>query len=98
MKIIDWKKFITATLELEKEAFIVHITSLSTKIRVYLTWKDQIVLLIAEKVTISKEHSDFANIFLKMLATELSKCFNINKHEIDLETGKQLLYKPIYSL
>lgn len=55
-------------------------------------------MFIAKKVTTPKKYLDFANVFLKKSAAKLSERFNINKHAIDLEPSKQLLYMPIYSL
>lgn len=85
-------------LDLEKETFVVYIAFLNIKIIVYLTWKAQIALLIIEKITILEEYLDFANIFSKELAAELSKLSDIKEYLIDLEPGKQLPFRPIYSL
>lgn len=54
--------------------------------------------LLAKKLIVSAEYSNFANVFLKKLDIELSKYSNINKHFINLELNKQPLYSQIYSL
>ena len=60
--------------------------------------KAQITLLLAKKVTVLAKYLDFANIFSKESANILSEQTGINKHAIELEEGKQSLYRPIYSL
>lgn len=49
-------------------------------------------------ITISKEYSDFANIFSEKLTAVLAKNTKINIYIINLEKKKQLLYELIYSL
>lgn len=71
---------------------------LRAKMSIYLAWKAQIALLLAEKFTIPNDYLEFANVFSKKSAIELPKYFNINKHTIDLEPGKQPSYILIYSL
>lgn len=51
-----------------------------------------------KKRAILTEYLDYTNVFSKKLVKELSKCFIINKHLIDLELGKQSSYGLIYSL
>ena len=41
---------------------------------------------------------DFLNVFSEKKALVLSDCTELNEHIINLENGKQLLYRPIYSL
>ena len=55
-------------------------------------------MLLIKKVTIPAKYADFSDIFLKKLIEVLPKHTGINKHAIKLEDGKQLSYKPIYSL
>ena len=55
-------------------------------------------LLLAKKVIVSAEYSDFADVFLQKSANVFLEQTIINKHAIELEKGKQLIYKPIYSL
>lgn len=54
--------------------------------------------MVAEKVTVPAKYSHYANVFSKEAAAELLKYSSINKHAINLELGKQLPYRPIYSL
>lgn len=98
IQLISQKKFAAAALELGKKAFIVYMAYLGSKMLIYLTCEVQIFLLMAKKVTISAKYSDFLDISSKKSVAELTKCSNINKHSIDLEPGKQLLYGSIYSL
>ena len=65
---------------------------------IYLTRKAQLTLLLAQKVTVLTKCSDFANVFLKKSANILSERTGANEHVIELEEGKQPLYRPIYSL
>ena len=68
--------------------------------KVYPNREVQIVTLIAIEapITISAEHSDFVDLFLKKSAAVLLEHTKINIHAINLEVGKQLPYKPIYSV
>lgn len=50
------------------------------------------------KVTVLKEYLDYTNAFLKKSVAELPERFDINKHAINLEPGKQLPYGLIYNL
>ena len=65
---------------------------------IHPAWEAQIALLIAKKVTVPAEYSDFANIFLKKSAEVLPERTKINEHAIKLEDEKQPPYGPIYSL
>lgn len=71
---------------------------LKVKILIYLVYKAQIALLLAEKIIVLDKYLDFINILLKKLAIKLFEHFAINKHLINPEPGKQLFYNPIYSL
>ena len=65
------------------------------------TWRSyttEKALLIAEKVTVPIEYSDFANVFSKESAKVLLKRIGINEHAVKLEKCKQPSYRPIYSL
>lgn len=53
---------------------------------------------MAKKVDILAGDLDYANIFPKKLAKELSERFDINKHLIDLEKSNHLLNRLIYNL
>lgn len=55
-------------------------------------------LLLAKKIGIPKKYTDFSDIFSKKSAAVFPDHLDINKHTINLEPGKQLLYKQIYSL
>ena len=79
------------------EAFVVHVTSLNLKITVNLARKTKIALLLAEKVIIPAEYTDFVNVFLKELAEILPERTDINKYAIELKESKQPPYKPIYT-
>ena len=80
------------------EAFIVYVAFFTSKMIIYLAQKTQIALLLAEKVTIPEEYSDFANIFSKKLVGVLSECMGINKKVMELQKSKQPPYGLIYSL
>ena len=67
-------------------------------IAIHLAKKAQIVLLIAQKVSILNEYLDFLDIFLEKKNLILLKATKINQHVIKLQEGQQLLYRSIYSL
>ena len=58
----------------------------------------QLALLLAEKVSAPIKDLDFADVFLEKSANVLPEQTKANEHAIKLEIGKQLSYKPIYSL
>ena len=65
-----------------------------------LSQEAQIILLSIKRVfkNFSAKYLELIEIFLKKLAIKLHRCFSINQYTINLKKGKQLLYKPIYSL
>lgn len=71
---------------------------LKVKMSIHPAKEAQIVLLLVKKVTNLVKYLDFVNVFSKRLAIELSKLSKINKHLINLEPDKQLLYSSIYNL
>ena len=79
------------------EAFVVHMTSLST-MAIYLARKAQIASLVTEEIKILTEYSDFSDVFLKEKALILSEATELNQHAIKLQKGQQPPYGPIYSL
>ena len=97
---INKKKFVKAALDKNIEAFVVYVSFLSirSKMTIYLARKAEIASLLAEKITVPAEYSDFAKIFSKKSAKVFSKCTGINKYTIELKDDKQPLYGPIYSL
>lgn len=73
MQIIDQKKFAVIVLNPGKKAFIIYIAYLKTEMLIYLVREAQIVLLLIEKVTVLAKYLNYANVFLKKLATYLNK-------------------------
>ena len=65
---------------------------------IYPARKAQLALLLAEEVTVIAENLDFANVFLEESANIFPEQTGANQHAIDLEKGKQISYRPIYSL
>lgn len=49
-------------------------------------------------IKISTNYSDFADVFFKEKVLVLPEQTELNKHAIELDNGKQPLYKLIYSL
>lgn len=72
MHMIDWKKFATIALAMNKEAFLLYIIYLECKILIYIAQKALIALLLAKNVDILAEYADFSD-FLK----DLQQCFLI---------------------
>ena len=58
----------------------------------------QIASLLAKKVRIPDEYSDFADVFSEKKALVLPERTELNAHAINPEDGKQPPYRPIYSL
>ena len=79
---------------------ILHIGFLSqrSRITVHLAREVQIVLLLAEKVTIPVQYLDFADVFVEKSANILPKQIGANEQAIKLERDKQPSYGPIYNL
>lgn len=59
-------------LDENAEAFIIHIALLTFKILIHLAQKAWITLLVAKKVMVPTKYPDFANVFLKKLASKFS--------------------------
>ena len=70
LKLINKKGFAKVALDENIETFVVHMSflSLKSKMTIHLAQKAQTALLLAKKVTIPAQYSDFANVFLKKLA------------------------------
>ena len=98
IEIINRKKFAKAALDENVEAFVVHISSLRSKISIHSARKAQLTLLVTKEVTVPVEYSDFANVFLEKSANVFPERTSANEHAIELEEGKQPPYRPIYSL
>ena len=75
------------------KTFVLYVSflSLRLKIKIYLTRKIQITLLLAKEVIIWSEYSDFANIFFKKSAKILPERIKINKYTIKWVDSKQPL-------
>lgn len=101
VEFIDKKKSSKAALDQEWETFVVYVAALEAPLAEVLIYSDretQIAFLIVEEVKILIKYSDFADFFSEEKTWELSKQTKLNKHAIELENYKQLLYKPTYSL
>lgn len=95
------KEFAKEIFDPKQEAFIVYITTLFAKpMKVYLDYKVQITILIADKtlITIPAEYLDFANAFSQKSTAVLPKHIEFNTYTIDFKNDKKLLYNPIYSV
>ena len=87
----------------ESETFGVHVAALEAPLAgmtIYPSREAQISALIQDEAPIKvlSKYADYANIFSFDLAMKLTKNTGINKHAIELVNGKQLPYRPIYSL
>lgn len=78
MQFINRKKFVRAALDLDKEAFVVHMAYLEAKIWIHLAQEAQVGLLLTEKITVPDDYLNYTDIFSKKLAAKLSKCSDIN--------------------
>ena len=80
------------------KTIVVHVASLNLALEIHLDKGAKIVFLLTKEIKIPDKYSDFADVFLEKKALVLPERTNLNEHAIKLEDGKQLLYKPIYSL
>ena len=98
VEIIDRKDFTEAALDENVEAFVVHVSSLESRMTIHPAREAQLALLLTEEVTVPVEYSDFADVFSEKSVNVLPKRIGVYEHAIKLEEGKQPLYRPIYSL
>ena len=65
--LLNLKEFVSAALDLNEEAFVVHVASPTSKTSIHLAREAQIALLNFEEAsdTIPTEYSDYADIFQK---------------------------------
>ena len=80
------------------EAFVVHVSSLESRMTIHPARKAQLASLLTEEVTVPVEYSDFADVFLEKSANVLPERTGANEHAIKLEEGKEPPYEPIYNL
>ena len=66
------------------EAFVVHVTFLST-MAIHLAKKAQIALLVAKEVKILTEYSDFLDVFSKEKALIFLEATELNQYAIKLQ-------------
>ena len=59
------KKFAAVALALNKEVFMMHVAYLGAETSIHPAWKAQMALLLAKKVSVPKEYTDFSNVFYK---------------------------------
>ena len=97
VEIIDKKEFTRAALDEHVEAFVMHVTFLST-MAIYPAREAQLASLIAKEVKIPTNYSDFSNVFSEEKALVLPEITDLNQHAIELQEGQQPPYGPIYSL
>ena len=113
VEFINKKEFTKAAQDKQLEIFVVHVAALevlpkSAKMTIH---PSQIAQLLGDNcmqiaalqqdqafTKVSAKYTDYINIFLFNLATELPENTSINKHVINLVKGKQLPYRLIYSL
>ena len=98
VEIINWNEFAKTALDKNVEAFVVHVSSLGSRITIHLVKEAQLALLLVKKVTVPIEYSDFANVFLEKSANILPERTGANEYIIKLEEDKQPPYEPIYNL
>ena len=66
------------------KTFIVHVTSLKLNLMlIHQAQKDQIALLVIEKMQILSKYSDFLDVFSKKKASILLEAINLNQHAIE---------------
>ncbi len=102
IELIGKNEFATAALDLEHEAFIVHVAVLIVDPgdEMNPSRSAQIDYLKADEAPtkVPSEYADFADVFSPKLAAELLEHTRMNNYSIELVDNRQLLYDPIYSL
>ncbi len=102
VELIGKKEFAAAALDLEHEAFVVHVAALSVDPgdEVHPLRRVQIAHLKADEAPtkVSSEYADFADVFSSKFAAKLSEHTGINDHAIKLVDDQQPPYRPIFSL
>ena len=88
-------------LDANSKMFVVHVAIRELeKILVHFKKQAKFGALLFDEalIEILAEYSNYSNVFLAENVVELPKNSRINEHAIELEEGKQLPFKPIYSL
>ena len=98
VKIIYWKEFAKVTLDENVEDFVMHVSSLRSRMTIHPAREAQLALLLAKQVTVPTKYSDFADVFLEKSANVLLELTGANEHLIKLEKGKQTPYGLIHNL
>ncbi len=109
VELIDKKEFAKAVLDVNSKTFVVHIAALEvpTAMPIYPFKASQlqddpaqIAALQWDKtpIKIPTKYSDYTDVFSSDLAMELLENTGMNENAIELIDGKQLLYRPIYTL
>ena len=98
VKLINQKEFAKGALDGNIKHFMVHISFLRLRMTIDPARKAQMALLLAKKVTIPVEYSDFADMFLEKSANIILVQTGVNEHNIKFKVIKQSPYRPIYSL
>ena len=98
VKFINKKEFAKAVLDKNPENFVIYVAFLYLALRIYPDKATQITSLLTKKFRILDKYLNFIDIFLKEKTLVLLERIELNEYVIDLENGKQPLYRPIYSL
>ena len=100
IKLIRLKEIAATILDIEDEAFIVHIAFISQELDIYPSSKIQIASFKADETStsLSLKYADLVNVFSKDLIAKLLKHIKINDHIINWIKDDQPPYNPIYSL
>ena len=69
--LIYQKEFAKMALNENIKAFVMHISSIGSKITIHLVRKAQMALLLAKKIIVPAKHLDFADIFSEKSANVL---------------------------
>ena len=100
VELISKKKFVTATLNLKDEAFLIYVVFVNRDLNVYTSCRAHMVLLMVDKTSgsILFKYTNLIDVFSKDLAVELSEYIGINDFTIKLIERHQLSYKSSYIL
>ena len=101
VQLVDPKEFVIAALDVDSEAFIVHMAIREQEeISVHAERQALVGALIFNEASteVLVEYFNYSNVFSAENGADFPENTGINEHAIELEKGKQPFFGPIYSL
>ena len=98
LELINKKEYAKAALDEKSETFVIWVASLNLILGIHSDRAAWIASLLTKEVRISGKYLHFVDVISEKKALVLPEQTEFNQHAIKLEKGKQLTYRPIYSL